>query len=62
MFRAIFASACVALALALIAGCGGTSSDGGGGPRLDNPNDPKVKDLKPKTPGGGGAPNTPAPQ
>ena len=45
MLRGFFAVTCLIFALSLAAGCGGQTA--GGGPRLANPNDPKVKDLAP---------------
>jgi len=41
----------VAFALVLAIGCGG-HNQGGGQPRLANPDDPKVKDQKPVEAGG----------
>jgi len=62
MIRSFIASACLVVALALVVGCGGQTG-GGGGPKLANPDDPKVKDLAPAGVGGaGGGQAKPNPQ
>jgi hypothetical protein len=51
MLRTVFASAGLLLALTLLAGCGGQATQSG--PKLANPDDARVKNLKVQTPSGG---------